>query len=101
MKFEYKALLLSYLVVPLLQGNGQGGEPVLCGERLAGPAGQEEPHDAVVVLLGGHVQGGEAVLALHVDGGAVGHEDLDHLLLPGEAGDVQGRVALRKLKCIE
>ena len=83
-----------HLVVTLLQSHGQGGEAVLRGEGLGGPAGQEEPHHLVVVLLGGHVERGEPVLGLDVDAGGVLDQDLHHLRLAGQAGDVEGGVAL-------
>lgn len=51
-----------YLIVSLLQSDGQGREAVLGGERLVRAGRQEEPDDGVVILLRRHVQGGEPVL---------------------------------------
>ena len=77
-------VMIAHLVVPLLQRHGQGSEPVLGGEGLAGARGQQEPDHVVMVLLGGHVQRGEPILGLDIDTCAVGKEDLDHLELAGQ-----------------
>ena len=64
--FYFHYSLFAHLVVPLLQRHGQGREPVLGGEGLAGARGQQEPHHVVMVLLGRHVQRGEPILGLDI-----------------------------------
>ena len=113
--FYFHYSLFAHLVVPLLQRHGQGREPVLGGEGLAGARGQQEPHHVVMVLLGRHVQRGEPILGLDIhtragiennvtrrtftkfrpsEGLPVSEEDLDHLELSGQGADVEGGVPL-------